>query len=75
MLYQVLIINYYINTFFFSLSSFITKTLISAPQYLEEKQAYLIRDDRYFGYKQKNHTIYNYFRKRKIAVILENVSE
>lgn len=44
-------------------------------QNLEKKESCLIRENKCFSYKQNNHTVYNYFSKKKIAAILKNISK
>lgn len=51
------------------------ETLTPTPQYLKEKQVYLIKEGRCFSCHKKRHTIYNYPKIRKIATIVENVSK
>lgn len=45
------------------------------PQYLNQEQVYLMKKRRYFNYKKKDHIIYDCLRKRKITIILDNVTE
>ena len=45
------------------------------PQYLDEKQAHLMRKGRCFSCKEKGHTVYDCLRKGKIAAISEGLIE
>lgn len=40
-----------------------------------EKQACLIKEGRYFNYKEKDHLAYDYPRKKKVAAILKGISK
>lgn len=73
--YQVFLTNNHDNTFFLHFSNSITESLISIPQYLEEKQAYLIKKGRCFNYKERRYTTYDYLKKEKIATILEAINK
>lgn len=43
--------------------------------YLEKKQVYLMKESKYFNYKEKRHITYDYFEKKKIIVIVKGVSK
>lgn len=49
--YQVGVTSFVVSILFCCLSSSIMGTLVLTPQYLNKKQACLIKKDRYFNYK------------------------
>ena len=51
------------------------ETIMSTLCHLKKEQAQLIKKRRYFSCKEKGYTGYNFSKKRKIAAILEGVSE
>lgn len=44
----------------------------STPQHLDEKQARLIKKKKCFSCKEREHTVYNSSRKKKIIAISED---
>lgn len=74
-IYQVPIINSRDKIFFSRFSSFIMGSLTLTSWHLEEKWACLIKESKYFSFKEKWHIPYDCFKKKKIAAITKYVSE
>ena len=74
-IYKVFITNIYSNSLFSRFFNSITESFILIPWYLEKKQVRLIKKNRYFNYKKKEHIIHNYLKKEKIIAILEGISQ
>ena len=68
-LYQRSVTNTNANIPFLRFSSSIMGIMTPILQYLDEEQVYSIKKRRYFSCKESGHTIYDYFRKRKIVII------
>ncbi len=74
-LYPRPVTNTRADTSFSRLSSSIMGIMTPTPQHSDEEQARLIKEDRYFSYKERGHIAYDYPRKGKIAAISESISK